>query len=80
MDYNHIMATHVLDGFSREELESSLKTIASVISKIEKAKMHFKPKTPQHTVAVNRLKAFRIASVFIEKALKTGTNQPSTST
>ncbi len=51
-----------MDNFTREELESALKTIASVISKIEKAKAHIAPKTPPHTLGENRLKAFRRAS------------------
>lgn len=61
-----------MKDFTHEELEAALKTIASVISKIEKAKAHFAPKTPQHTLAENRLEAFRIASAFIENALRSG--------
>ncbi len=59
-----------MEGFTKEELEAALKTIASVVNKIEKAKAHFAPRTPQNTLATNRLKAFQIASVLIENELK----------
>lgn len=59
-----------MGGYSKEELEKALETIASVIRKIEKANSHFRPGTPQHTLATHRLKAFKIASDFIEKSLK----------
>jgi hypothetical protein len=59
-----------MDKYTKEDLEEALRTITSVVSKIEKAKAHFAEKTPQHTLAKNRLKAFKIASELIRDELK----------
>ncbi len=56
--------------YMKEELEEALQTIASVIGRIEKVQPKFEEGTPQHTLAVRRIKAFRIASVLVEKELK----------
>ncbi len=56
--------------YTKEELQEALRAISSVIQKIEKAQKHFAKGTPQRTLAKNRLKTFRIASVLIKELLR----------
>ncbi len=59
-----------MDSISRDELEAALVTLASLISKSEKAKVSL---TKGHlTLIENRIKALHIASSLIKKALKEG--------
>ncbi len=50
-------------------LEEALCTIASMVSKTEKAKGKFAQGTSQHTLQQNRLETLHIASVLISKEL-----------
>lgn len=54
---------------SKEELEEAVQTISSFIQKVEKVLPKFREGTPQHTLAIRRIKAFHIASVLIEREL-----------
>lgn len=56
--------------YMKEELEEALQTITSVIDRVGNVQPKFEEGTPQHTLAVRRIKAFRIASVLVEKELK----------
>jgi hypothetical protein len=68
---NHMRKT-LRHDFIKEDLEEALRTISSIIHKIEKAKEHFTQGTSQWTLAKNRLKALKIASVLITKSLGEG--------
>jgi hypothetical protein len=60
----------VMDSYTKEELEESLRSIKSTISKCEKVLPKLKQGTPQHTLLIRRIKAFHIASSLINKALR----------
>jgi hypothetical protein len=53
--------------YSRDELEEALQSMASLIRKIEEVEAKFREGTPQHTLAVRRIKAFQIASALIRE-------------
>lgn len=57
------------NSFARDDLQEALYAFASMISKAQKTQVKFSPGTSQHTLARNRLKALRIASVFITRSL-----------
>ncbi|MFB0920305.1 MAG: hypothetical protein QMB62_05430 [Oscillospiraceae bacterium] len=59
-----------MDDFTKEELEEALRAITSVIRKCEKVQEHTAQGTPQYTLLRNRLKALRISSALITKALE----------
>ena len=54
---------------ARGELEDALKTVASVIERIEKAQPKFVAGTPWHTLSVRRMKALHLASALIKREL-----------
>lgn len=56
--------------FTKEELEEALRAITSTISKCEKVEPKLKPGTSQYTLLVRRIKAFKVASSLITKALE----------
>lgn len=56
-------------NYSKEELEEAVQIISLFIRKIEKVKPKFREGTPQHTLAIRRIKAFQIASALIEMEL-----------
>ncbi|GAB6087159.1 hypothetical protein [Alkaliphilus crotonatoxidans] len=56
-------------NYSKIELEEARQAIPSFIQKIEKVKPKFREGTPQHTLAIRRIKAFHIASALMEKEL-----------
>ena len=56
--------------FAEGDLEQALRTLSSMIGKIGKAQAHFGQRTPQYTLAKNRLKALRMASTLIRKSSK----------
>jgi hypothetical protein len=58
-----------MDNFSREDLEKAITTIASMISRSEKAQKKLKEGTPQASLTRNRIKALSIASSLITKEL-----------
>jgi hypothetical protein len=55
----------MINKFTKEDLEEALRTIASMINKIEKAKEIFAQGTPQHSLQKNRLNALTIVSSLI---------------
>lgn len=55
--------------YSKEELEEALQAIPIFIQRIEKVMPKFREGTPQHTLAIRRIKAFHIASALIEREL-----------
>lgn len=55
--------------YTEEELENALEVAASVISRVEKVQSKFEAGTPQHTLAVRRIKALHISSALIEREL-----------
>lgn len=58
-----------MDGFTREELEKAIPTIASMISRSEKVQPKFKEGTPQATLTRNRIRALYISSSLISREL-----------
>lgn len=55
--------------YSAEDLTAALKTMASLNGKMKKVQAHFDKGTSQHTLAKNRLKAFRISIALIKQCL-----------
>jgi len=55
--------------YVEEDLEEALQVISSAISRIEKVKPKFAVGTPQHTLAVRRVRAFNIALALIKREL-----------
>lgn len=64
-----LVASDVLDCYTKEDLEKALAPIASLISKSEKAQKKLAQGTWQHTMLGNNLKALYIASPLLTKAL-----------
>jgi hypothetical protein len=62
--------SNVMDNYSKEELEEALRAITSLISKCEKAQEKLTQGTSQWTLLKNRIKALRISSTLISKALE----------
>jgi hypothetical protein len=54
---------------AQDDLQVALLAFASMISKTEKAQAIFSPRTSQHTLQRNRLKALRIAEALIKVEL-----------
>ncbi len=57
------------NNYSKEELEEAVQTIPSFIQKIEEVKPKFREGTPQHTLAIRRIRAFHIALELIKREL-----------
>lgn len=55
--------------YTKEELENALEALASVVSRVEKVKPRFEAGTPQHTLAVRRIKSLHISSALIKREL-----------
>jgi hypothetical protein len=60
------------DNLTQDNLQEALRAFASMISKTEKAQAKFLPRTPQHTLQRNRLKALCIAEALIKMELDKG--------
>jgi hypothetical protein len=58
-----------MDNFSKEDLDKAISTIASMISRSEKAQKKLKEGTPQASLTRNRIKALNLASSLITKEL-----------
>jgi uncharacterized protein (DUF3084 family) len=58
------------NSFTRDDLQGALSALDSMIGKTEKSQAKFSPRTSQHTLARNRLKALRIGSALITRSLK----------
>ena len=54
--------------YERDELDAALEAIKSAKSRVENILPKFEPGTPQHTLAVRRVAAFRIAAELIRMA------------
>ncbi|MEA5048210.1 MAG: hypothetical protein VB034_06310 [Eubacteriales bacterium] len=52
--------------FSKEELASTQAAYAKMIAHVEKVLPKFAPGTPQHTLAVRRIRAFGVASALMQ--------------
>ena len=55
--------------FGSEELAQAQVAFANLIARVEKVLPKFAPGTPQHTLAVRRIRAFEIAEHLIQTAL-----------
>lgn len=55
--------------YTVEELLEAKRSIASTLSKCEKALLKLTPGGPQHTLTVRRIKAFQISLSLIDQAL-----------
>ncbi len=55
--------------FGREELAQAQVAYANMIARVEKVLPKFAPGTPQHTLAVRRIRAFEIAEHLIQVEL-----------
>lgn len=56
-------------GYTKEEFEEALQALTSAISRVEKVLPKFNAGTPQHTLAIRRIKAFCIATDLIKREL-----------
>jgi len=65
-----LLESEGMDNFTKEDLEEALRAIDSTISKCEKVQPKLKQGTSQHTLLIRRIKALRIASSLITKALE----------
>lgn len=59
-----------MDSVTKEDLNEALRAINSLISKCEKAQVKLSQGTSQWTLLRNRIKALRISSSLITKALE----------
>lgn len=59
-----------MNSFTKEDLNEALRAITSLISKCEKAQEKISQGTSQWTLLRNRIKALRISSSLITKALE----------
>lgn len=80
---DNLKALHIASGlmggeaagardFTRDDLDESIRALAAMIGKTEKAQAMFPAGTSQHTLARNRLKALRIAEAAIRAKLDEG--------
>ena len=58
------------DEFTKEELQEAVRAINSLLSKCEKAQEKLILGKSQHSLMINRIKALRISSSLINKALE----------
>jgi hypothetical protein len=56
---------------TRDDLDQTRGAIESMIAKTEGAQSKFSAGTSQHTLLLNRLKALRVAAVFVRSAMET---------
>lgn len=59
-----------MDSFTKEELNEALRAVTSLISKCQKAQEKLPEGTSQQTLLKNRIKALKISSALITKALE----------
>jgi hypothetical protein len=57
-------------GRSQAELRDAARTIASLLSKLRKAKTNLAPGSPQESLARNRIKALRISLDLIKAKVR----------
>ena len=58
-----------MEIYTREELLEAQRSIASTLSKCEKALLKLQPRKSQHTLTARRIAAFKIALDLIEREL-----------
>ena len=58
-----------MEPYTKEELSEARRALVSLISKCEKAQEKLRPGSSQHTLLINRIKAFRISLELIERAM-----------
>lgn len=58
-----------MKDYTEKQLIEALKEVSSIISKCEKMQIKFAPRTSQHTLLKNRLKAMYISKLLIETKL-----------
>lgn len=56
-------------AYTEEELENALKTVTTIIGRVEKIQPKFEEHTPQHTLAVRRIKALDISLALIKREM-----------
>jgi hypothetical protein len=56
-----------MKSYSKNELEEALFAIVSTIKKCEKSLLKFSENSPQKTLLIRRIKAFKISQDLIEK-------------
>ena len=59
-----------MDGYTPEELAEARRSIASTLSKCEKALLKLTPGRSQHTLTARRIQAFQIALELIDRELE----------
>ncbi len=55
--------------YTEEELDHALKAVTAIIGRVEKIQPKFEENTPQHTLAVRRIKALSISLALIKREL-----------
>ena len=58
--------------YTNEELAEARRSIASTLSKCEKAVEKLRPGSSAHTLTVRRIRAFQIALALIGREMETG--------
>ena len=58
--------------YTPEELAEARRSIASTLSKCEKALEKLRPGSSAHTLTVRRIRAFQIALALIDREVETG--------
>lgn len=55
--------------YTKEELDHALEAVTTIMSRVEKIQPQFHEGTPQHTLAVRRIKALNISLALIKREL-----------
>jgi hypothetical protein len=58
-----------MGSFSQNDLSEARRSLASTMAKCEKVEPKLKPGSAQHTLLVQRIKAFRVALALVEREL-----------
>ena len=56
-------------AFTEKELQSALRAVSSLLSKLEKTVEKLTPGTSQHSLATNRIAALRVSQALIQAEL-----------
>lgn len=59
-----------MDGFAKDDLDEAKYSIESTLHKCEKALEKLKPGSPQYTLTIRRIRAFRLSLLLIGRELK----------
>ena len=63
------MKADLTESYTKAELEEAIKDTLSFVRQIEKVKPKFEEGTPQHTLAIRRIRAFQIAGALMEREM-----------